>query len=124
VRGLCLPSLHLSSLLDFTVNYWEKYANIAFNAGQKVLALCLFLFVVSDLLPSLQQAVLTTCVLVNQTVLASQSTQSRKVVPPEALINCCFSFTVRRDGYAMWAPSPCNEPEMDQLTLINLVDRV
>ncbi|KAH8927638.1 hypothetical protein BT69DRAFT_1347156 [Atractiella rhizophila] len=66
---------------ESAVNYWEKYGNIAFNASQK--------------------AVLTTCVLVNQTTQAqAQAGKKKKKEPvPEALINCCFSFTIRRDSY-------------------------
>jgi len=50
---------------ESAVNYWEKYGNISFDEKQK--------------------AVLTSCVLLNQTTFQP--------------INCCFSFTVRRDIY-------------------------
>ncbi|KAL8292011.1 hypothetical protein RQP46_001477 [Phenoliferia psychrophenolica] len=69
---------------ESAVNYWEKYGNIAFDSGQK--------------------AVLTSCVLVNQQVLS----RKRKKVGgdkakhrEDAMINCCFSFTIRRDSYAI-----------------------
>ncbi|KAI8815372.1 hypothetical protein BJ742DRAFT_783370 [Cladochytrium replicatum] len=52
---------------DSAVNYWEKYGNIAFDAGQK--------------------AVLTSCFLHK-----NSSTES-------SVVNCCFSFTIRRDKY-------------------------
>ncbi|GAA6037953.1 hypothetical protein JCM8097_009506 [Rhodosporidiobolus ruineniae] len=96
---------------ESAVNYWEKYGNVAFDVGQK--------------------AVLTSCVLVNQSILArhnsslsstssSSSSKSRKrskpgdstttstaggggppVIPEEALVNACFSFTIRRDSYGI-----------------------
>ncbi|ORX67100.1 hypothetical protein DL89DRAFT_209194, partial [Linderina pennispora] len=52
-----------------TVNYWEKYGEIAFDATQK--------------------AVLTSCML--------QTAASPTL--PGKLIHCCFSFTLRRDKY-------------------------
>ncbi|KAJ3300783.1 hypothetical protein HK104_003753 [Borealophlyctis nickersoniae] len=63
---------------DSAVNYWEKYGSIAFDADQK--------------------AVLTSCVLVNPDAaegLGAGGTRSglRKGV------DCCFSFTIRRDKY-------------------------
>ncbi|KAK4054245.1 Transcription factor [Microbotryomycetes sp. JL201] len=112
---------------ESAVNYWEKYGNIAFDAGQK--------------------AVLTSCVLINQSVLskkrkklaAAMASANKKNSPSkdatnqsvstvaaasgaagttattdkadkndklkklieEAKINCCFSFTIRRDSYAI-----------------------
>ncbi|KAM0789461.1 hypothetical protein ACM66B_000283 [Microbotryomycetes sp. NB124-2] len=101
---------------ESAVNYWEKYGNIAFDAGQK--------------------AVLTSCVLINQSVLskkrkkmaaaiaaanknnpasskegqataatsamdkADKNDRVKKLIE-EAKINCCFSFTIRRDSYAI-----------------------
>ncbi|KAM0745900.1 hypothetical protein T439DRAFT_384525 [Meredithblackwellia eburnea MCA 4105] len=71
---------------ESAVNYWEKYGNIAFDAGQK--------------------AVLTSCVLVNQSVLSRKrkkagSSGDKAKYREEAMINCCFSFTIRRDSYAI-----------------------
>jgi len=51
---------------DSSVNYWEKYGNIAFDTGQK--------------------AVLTSCVLKK---------------PDKTLVECCFSFTIRRDRFGV-----------------------
>ncbi|KAJ1811803.1 Transcription factor [Coemansia sp. RSA 2599] len=71
-----------------TVNYWEKYGEIAFDATQK--------------------AVLTTCVLqtaasVRSMVQASRaaphSQQQQQQQQPGAQTRCCFSFTLRRDKY-------------------------
>ncbi|GAA5884569.1 hypothetical protein JCM6882_005302 [Rhodosporidiobolus microsporus] len=75
---------------ESAVNYWEKYGNIAFDVGQK--------------------AVLTSCVLINQSVLArtrrkrerAGSDKTKPAPPPEdALVNACFSFTIRRDSYGI-----------------------
>lgn len=60
---------------ESAVNYWEKYGNIAFDAGQK--------------------AVLTSCVLRSPD---SQNTDlGNGGVGKE--VQCCFSFTIRRDKY-------------------------
>ncbi|BGP14531.1 hypothetical protein JCM10213_005181 [Rhodosporidiobolus nylandii] len=78
---------------ESAVNYWEKYGNIAFDVGQK--------------------AVLTSCVLVNQSILARRKKREKPGAdaaktskasggpPQEALVNACFSFTIRRDAYAI-----------------------
>ncbi|GAA6064516.1 hypothetical protein JCM10212_003120 [Sporobolomyces blumeae] len=81
---------------ESAVNYWEKYGNIAFDVGQK--------------------AVLTSCVLINQSILsrsqkrkrnqanadASTSTAGiKKKVPEEAFVSAAFSFTIRRDSYGI-----------------------
>ncbi|EIN14633.1 hypothetical protein PUNSTDRAFT_96624 [Punctularia strigosozonata HHB-11173 SS5] len=69
---------------DSAVNYWEKYGHVAFDSKQK--------------------AVLTSCVLRYKPLLAPPSMSTKKLLdadmmPPqeEGLINCCFSFTIRRD---------------------------
>ncbi|GAA94906.1 uncharacterized protein L969DRAFT_96367 [Mixia osmundae IAM 14324] len=59
---------------ESAVHYWQKYADVAFKPDQK--------------------AVLTSCVLVNQHALRRKRTSAS-----EAILNCCFSFTVRRDAY-------------------------
>ncbi|KZO94738.1 hypothetical protein CALVIDRAFT_538843 [Calocera viscosa TUFC12733] len=91
---------------ESSVNYWEKYGQIAFDLAQK--------------------AVLTTCVLRYKPNLSSASSNSSR--PPTAIgkrkrdrdrerererareemmpeqerfINCCFSFTIRRDLYGI-----------------------
>ncbi|KAJ2595876.1 Transcription factor [Coemansia sp. RSA 1722] len=66
-----------------TVNYWEKYGEIAFDATQK--------------------AVLTTCVLqtaasVRSMVLANAAAATPQQQPGHQT-RCCFSFTLRRDKY-------------------------
>ncbi|KAJ3114974.1 hypothetical protein HK100_001504 [Physocladia obscura] len=62
---------------ESAVNYWEKYGNIAFDAGQK--------------------AILTSCILKkpdDDGVAAALRTAREGV-------NCCFSFTIRRDRYSI-----------------------
>ncbi|TPX76826.1 hypothetical protein CcCBS67573_g01907 [Chytriomyces confervae] len=62
---------------ESAVNYWEKYGNIAFDAGQK--------------------AILTSCVL-------KKPDEDREAAAARTLkegVNCCFSFTIRRDRYSI-----------------------
>lgn len=76
---------------ESAVNYWEKYGHVAFDAGQK--------------------AVLTSCVLRFKPTIAGVTggtTDSpvsyrhvKRVLPEQGLINCCFSFTIRRDAYGI-----------------------
>ncbi|GAA6014164.1 hypothetical protein JCM11491_004125 [Sporobolomyces phaffii] len=91
---------------ESAVNYWEKYGNIAFDVGQK--------------------AVLTSCVLINQSILSRSQKRKRnqpstsdatasgsgagaggggggakKKVPEEAMVSAAFSFTIRRDSYGI-----------------------
>lgn len=65
---------------ESVINYWEKYGNIAFDNGQK--------------------AVLTSCLLKNPDTANSPNSQSGR----GGVINCCFSFTIRRDKYNMCIP--------------------
>ncbi|EPQ50825.1 hypothetical protein GLOTRDRAFT_118212 [Gloeophyllum trabeum ATCC 11539] len=77
---------------ESAVNYWEKYGHVAFDANQK--------------------AVLTSCVLRFKPLLSPPSgsispvnarkpTKSQELVKEEGFINCCFSFTIRRDAYGI-----------------------
>lgn len=63
---------------ESVINYWEKYGNIAFDNGQK--------------------AVLTSCLLKNPDTANSPTSPSGRA----GVINCCFSFTIRRDKYNMY----------------------
>ena len=67
-------------------------SQIAFDAGQK--------------------AVLTSCVLINQAALSRKrkkhdkhdkhgKERDKNKIREDAKINCCFSFTIRRDSYAI-----------------------
>jgi len=73
---------------ESAVNYWEKYGHVAFDTSQK--------------------AVLTSCVLRFKPVLSAAGTTSpgnsrrqkrrrEESRNEEGFINCCFSFTIRRD---------------------------
>ncbi|KAF9652270.1 hypothetical protein BDM02DRAFT_3089206 [Thelephora ganbajun] len=65
---------------ESAVNYWEKYADVAFNVNQK--------------------AVLTTCVLKTKPRITSgSSSDSTDSQDEESSISCCFSFTIRRDAW-------------------------
>lgn len=72
---------------ESVINYWEKYGNIAFDNGQK--------------------AVLTSCLLKNPDTANSPTSPSGRA----GVINCCFSFTIRRDKYNMYVPSTI-EPDL------------
>ncbi|BGP38584.1 Transcription factor [Rhodotorula kratochvilovae] len=69
---------------ESAVNYWEKYGNIAFDSGQK--------------------AVLTSCVLINQSILSRKRRKAgadKGKIAEEAMVSACFSFTIRRDSYGI-----------------------
>ncbi|KDQ56759.1 hypothetical protein JAAARDRAFT_59018 [Jaapia argillacea MUCL 33604] len=80
---------------ESAVNYWEKYGHVAFDSNQK--------------------AVLTTCVLRYKPSISPSSgpvtpagPKKNKPLPPaqdlskeEGFINCCFSFTIRRDAWGI-----------------------
>ncbi|KAI9459207.1 hypothetical protein BJY52DRAFT_1118994 [Lactarius psammicola] len=73
---------------ESAVNYWEKYGNVAFDSTQK--------------------AVLTSCVLrfkptITQSAGAATpgSTGLDTTPSEEGFINCCFSFTIRRDTWGI-----------------------
>ncbi|TFK22417.1 hypothetical protein FA15DRAFT_671532 [Coprinopsis marcescibilis] len=81
---------------ESAVNYWEKYGHVAFDSTQK--------------------AVLTSCVLRYKPVLnpgpetklgdtPAATTTDESTVPKqsteERFINCCFSFTIRRDKWGI-----------------------
>ncbi|KAI0049910.1 hypothetical protein FA95DRAFT_1556221 [Auriscalpium vulgare] len=73
---------------ESAVNYWEKYGNVAFDSTQK--------------------AVLTSCVLrfkplITPPVSGSSTPPALRRTTPaeEGFINCCFSFTIRRDTWGI-----------------------
>ncbi|KZV71262.1 hypothetical protein PENSPDRAFT_557892, partial [Peniophora sp. CONT] len=70
---------------ESAVNYWEKYGNVAFDSSQK--------------------AVLTSCVLRFKPKLTTSGTAVSEEIAAgegeEALIACCFSFTIRRDTWGI-----------------------
>ncbi|KAJ3031674.1 UNVERIFIED_CONTAM: hypothetical protein HDU68_001191 [Siphonaria sp. JEL0065] len=62
---------------ESAVNYWEKYGNIAFDAGQK--------------------AILTSCILKKP----DEDGASAAARTLREGVSCCFSFTIRRDRYSI-----------------------
>jgi len=77
---------------ESAVNYWEKYGQVAFDATQK--------------------AVLTSCVLRHKPLIttpgavaitASSRGNKKQLELPneEGFINCCLSFTIRRDAWGI-----------------------
>ncbi|KAJ3346748.1 hypothetical protein HDU83_002693 [Entophlyctis luteolus] len=62
---------------ESAVNYWEKYGNIAFDAGQK--------------------AILTSCILKKP----DEDRESAAARTQREGVSCCFSFTIRRDRYSI-----------------------
>ncbi|KAG9307902.1 hypothetical protein JVU11DRAFT_12946 [Chiua virens] len=70
---------------ESAVNYWEKYGHVAFDSTQK--------------------AVLTSCVLrykpVINTSLDRKKLGGEDTPNEEGFVNCCFSFTIRRDKWGI-----------------------
>ncbi|KAF9232852.1 hypothetical protein BU15DRAFT_90560 [Melanogaster broomeanus] len=73
---------------ESAVNYWEKYGHVAFDSSQK--------------------AVLTSCVLRYKPLINTYSHSSDRkknggedVPSEEDFVNCCFSFTIRRDKWGI-----------------------
>ncbi|KAG8827965.1 hypothetical protein FRC17_007650 [Serendipita sp. 399] len=65
---------------ESAVNFWEKYGHVAFDTGQK--------------------AVLTSCVLrYKPREVNPQAPQNGPL--QEGYVNCCFSFTIRRDSWGI-----------------------
>ncbi|KIJ06870.1 hypothetical protein PAXINDRAFT_19928, partial [Paxillus involutus ATCC 200175] len=73
---------------ESAVNYWEKYGHVAFDSSQK--------------------AVLTSCVLRFKPLINTQpysldrkKNESEDLPNEEGFVNCCFSFTIRRDKWGI-----------------------
>ncbi|KAH7883143.1 hypothetical protein F5I97DRAFT_1815222 [Phlebopus sp. FC_14] len=73
---------------ESAVNYWEKYGHVAFDSTQK--------------------AVLTSCVLRYKPLINThpysadrKKTGGEDVPNEEGFVNCCFSFTIRRDKWGI-----------------------
>ncbi|KAF8550221.1 hypothetical protein OG21DRAFT_1514283 [Imleria badia] len=70
---------------ESAVNYWEKYGHVAFDSTQK--------------------AVLTSCVLRYKPLINTSYDRKRPggedAPSEEGFINCCFSFTIRRDKWGI-----------------------
>ncbi|KAF9220074.1 hypothetical protein BS17DRAFT_788178 [Gyrodon lividus] len=70
---------------ESAVNYWEKYGHVAFDSSQK--------------------AVLTSCVLRFKPLINTHPDRKKiggeNVPNEEGFVNCCFSFTIRRDKWGI-----------------------
>ncbi|KAF8057061.1 hypothetical protein FPV67DRAFT_1529974 [Lyophyllum atratum] len=72
---------------ESAVNYWEKYGHVAFDSSQK--------------------AVLTSCVLRYRPQLNAiaakqkEGEEGKEENTEEGFVNCCFSFTIRRDKWGI-----------------------
>jgi hypothetical protein len=102
---------------ESAVNYWEKYGNVS-SSFVTLNSTCSLL---TDPSRSVQiafdvgqKAVLTSCVLINQSILSRSQKRKRnqpstettlggakKKVPEEAMVSAAFSFTIRRDSYGI-----------------------
>jgi len=81
------------------VNYWEKYGQIAFDLGQKaVLTTCVLRFK-----PNLSGSASRPGTATGKNVANKKNGRREVEVSEEKFINCCFSFTIRRDLYGI----PC-----------------
>jgi hypothetical protein len=65
----------------FSLHYEQKYGSVAFDQGQK--------------------AVLTSCVLRYKPRELNPHQPNQNGQPQEGFINCCFSFTIRRDSWGI-----------------------
>ncbi|KZP20344.1 hypothetical protein FIBSPDRAFT_861885 [Athelia psychrophila] len=77
---------------ESAVNYWEKYGQVAFDSSQKaVLTSCVLRF--KPLITTPGAAAIT----------ASSKSNRRPLDGPneEGFVNCCFSFTIRRDTWGI-----------------------
>ncbi|KAG8896655.1 hypothetical protein FRB99_008768 [Tulasnella sp. 403] len=100
-RGrLCIYELMSESS---AVNYWEKYGHVAFDAKQKaVLTSCVLRF--KPNLPALQPgAIPSGGATPSQLKAASRrrAAGAEGTDGEEVYINCCFSFTIRRDFWGI-----------------------
>lgn len=78
---------------ESAVNYWEKYGQVAFDTSQKaVLTSCVLRF--KPLITTPGAAAITASSKVNKRPLDDGPNE-------EGFINCCFSFTIRRDTWGI-----------------------
>ncbi|KAJ7054028.1 hypothetical protein C8F01DRAFT_1031822 [Mycena amicta] len=86
---------------ESAVNYWEKYGHVAFDSSQKaVLTSCVLRY--KPVLPSSNAAPNAA----SEVAKAATASEPREAgaEPPEqegGFINCCFSFTIRRDKWGI-----------------------
>lgn len=81
---------------ESAVNYWEKYGQVAFDASQKaVLTSCVLRY--KPLITTPGAAAITAA------ITASSRGNKRQLELPneEGFVNCCLSFTIRRDTWGI-----------------------
>jgi len=77
---------------ESAVNYWEKYGHVAFDSSQKaVLTSCVLRF--KPLINTHSEAAASSVV--------RGSKKQQELPNEEGFINCCFSFTIRRDKWGI-----------------------
>jgi hypothetical protein len=76
-------SLVSDNILHFLTMLLQKYGHVAFDSSQK--------------------AVLTSCVLRYKPLINTQSQTQKKedALDEQGFVNCCFSFTIRRDKWGI-----------------------
>ncbi|KAF9462196.1 hypothetical protein BDZ94DRAFT_1220142 [Collybia nuda] len=88
---------------ESAVNYWEKYGHVAFDSSQKaVLTSCVLRYkphLHGDSATSTRGASVAPGVLTNSNSHTNSSGPGS--VNEEGFINCCFSFTIRRDKWGI-----------------------
>ncbi|KAJ6489636.1 hypothetical protein C8R47DRAFT_1014869 [Mycena vitilis] len=81
---------------ESAVNYWEKYGHVAFDSSQKaVLTSCVLRY--KPMLPS-------SSAMPNAASEVAKAAADQPQPPPQEegeFINCCFSFTIRRDKWGI-----------------------
>ncbi|KIJ37018.1 hypothetical protein M422DRAFT_232009 [Sphaerobolus stellatus SS14] len=92
---------------ESAVNYWEKYGHVAFDAGQKaVLTSCVLRFKpnIAAITGAANIGSSSSSVIDSPSLLRggySNSKRSGNIQSEQGLINCCFSFTIRRDAWGI-----------------------
>ncbi|KAJ8701147.1 Transcription factor [Pleurotus ostreatus] len=99
---------------ESAVNYWEKYGHVAFDSSQKaVLTSCVLRYKpvlnpATPASPAKGSAAATASATANasnpngQVVVKKEEEEEEEETPmEEGFINCCFSFTIRRDKWGI-----------------------
>ncbi|PPQ65079.1 hypothetical protein CVT24_003033 [Panaeolus cyanescens] len=89
---------------ESAVNYWEKYGHVAFDSSQKaVLTSCVLRFKPvlnpGSSSPTLAKASLSSSTGSTSSAVVKQGEDGQ--ANEEGFINCCFSFTIRRDKWGI-----------------------
>ncbi|KAF4613243.1 hypothetical protein D9613_010777 [Agrocybe pediades] len=89
---------------ESAVNYWEKYGHVAFDSSQKaVLTSCVLRYKpvlnAGSTSPVVSKATLSSSTSSNGSASAKKDEEGQPM--EEGFINCCFSFTIRRDKWGI-----------------------